>query len=450
MNQLEHVSFEYRIRDNSYTHDYALSGKYPAEPTRIAISKAMDFMKALSTESRPSAHVELTDQSEDELVASQWATIKEITSDSLGRYKAMKDRLAAGGKNVSFPEFSAIIEFLLLKLHSDPMVIAVTENSALVSNFLEITISDLLAVRENQPYMQSVEAIQRSMEFLDVVQRAYDPEKSPPLYHSGRYEYYGHYLKAQVPDHVIFPTLASLGATDILKSRGVPIGFVGVNTSISWVDGFYQTSYEFWLHDINHTRRMYQFFSEMAESLGLSIEEFAEQSDDFVKNKVMPIFRIYRTDSEDERNMKRLMKIVFFEIFHEDALAATERVVREGLLRPPNLITPFEELNDDRSVVTYIMEPGATTLAYVFRKLAHDFYDMPGDRLDNIVAPHFRTREKIVEASKRISETLGFRIPDEVLEYFVSTDQGFPKDFKQTLKEDISERPGETVGLDQT
>ncbi len=101
---------------------------------------------------------------------------------------------------------------------------------------------DLQRVRELPanvafPYLKTIEAIQRAVEFFDILRRTDDPTRSPFLYHSDRYDYYGHFLKAQIPDHIMLPTLASLGATDILKARGVPIGLIGVTTDATVFTG---------------------------------------------------------------------------------------------------------------------------------------------------------------------------------------------------------------------
>jgi len=378
--------------------------------------------------------------------------VKKITSDSYQTYHEMRERLVRGGVNASFHELGAVVEYLHLKLSSDNVILESSRSNQYLASFRSIALRQLEAVSKPSPngsvfpYMKTIDAIERATEFLDVMQRNNDPSRSPKLYHSGRYEYYIHYLKAQAPDHISLPTLVSLGATDILKSRGVPIGFWGVNTEVAWVDGYYQTSYEFLIHDVNHTRRMYQFLHEEAVRLGISVDEFARRSDEFVKNKLIPLISVKKTDDEVTKNKKRLLKVLLFEILHEDALPASKEVIETAVLRPPNKLTPFEKIENGTKVL-YVMEPGATTLAYVFRKLAHDFYDMPGDRQDNIVGQEFRTRANIVEAAETLFKELGLDVKRELFVRFTYTDEGFPKDFKGTLVRDIEARPNETVPL---
>lgn len=449
VNQLRHVSLSFTMRDMTYTHDYVLTGPYPKTPTELALQRAEEFMTAAAAQPIRAERQAVPSERFKFLLDEQKAWVKKITASPLDMYSEMHLRMKAGGVNVAFPELGSVVEYLRLHLISNEAVINQVNANPVIASFWKTALRYLDEVATSgYPYIRTVEGIQRALEFLDVFHRANDSSRSPKLYHSDRYDYYGHFLKAEAPDHIMIPTIVSLGATDILKARGVTIGFIGVNTDITWVDGFYQTPYEFWVHDINHSRRMWQFFKETAERRGLSILEFAQVSNTLVREKLIPLITIRAGEDDTTKNLKRLLKVLLFEILHEDALAADVDVILNAIQRPPNLITPFEEMK--RNDVTYVMEPGATTLAYAFRKLAHDFYDMPGERMDNIVAEKFRTREGIVEVALTLGRALGADLRREVLEYYVSTDLGFPKDFKSTLEKDIKSRPGETIALDST
>lgn len=447
LNHLEHVSFSFEKSTSSYPHDFAVKGPYPFKPTLLALAKAAEFFKIISaTQARSSAQTQKNPDKERSLLDEQKALVKRIINDSYTVYQEMRSRLASQGPNASFPEFKSLVEYLELKIQTDDMVAKHVSGNAQLSTFKSLTLGHLEKVKGNFPYTKTIDAVQRSLEFLDVIFRADDPSRSPKLYHSGRYEYYTHFLEAATPNHIMMPTLASLGATDILKVRGVPIGFVGVNTDITWVDGYHQTPYEFYVHDINHTRRMWQFMYEDAAAKGISITEYARISDHFVKTKLLPLISISKDDDETTKNKKRLRKVLLFEMLHEDALPAASDVIERALLRPPNMLTPFENIVEGNKVV-YVMEPGATTLAYVYRKLAHDFYDMPAERINNIVAPEFRTRENVVQAAEDLSRALGLSVNSNILERYTITDEGFPNDFRNTLVNDIAARSGETIPL---
>ncbi len=449
LNHLRHVSFIYRRESPVYTHADVLMGAYPVRPTLEALRKAKEFLQfathgisALPERLPPSADREKA------LLQAERSWIKTIISESLPRYQELKARLKQHGLGASFPEFAPMVEYLDLKLRSNEDLMRYSLENSYLGNYLMAVLRQLERQKEEgYPYLATIDAVERVLEFYDVYYRAIDPERSPQLYHSGRYEYYLHYLKAQAPDHILIQTLASLGATDLLKTRGVPISFAGVVTEISYVDGYFQTPFEFYIHDINHSRRMFLFFKELADERGLSIDELARISDDYVKEKLIPLITILPTDDDATKNRKRLMKILLFEVLHEDALPALKEVLEKAVLREPDILTPFERIDDDNKVV-YVMEPGATTLAYVLRKLAHDFYDMPEDRFNNIVAPEYRTRDHIVSAAESLFEALGIaKVERSRLQRLVDTDQGLPEAYRGTIESDNLNRPGETEPL---
>lgn len=451
---LEHVRMTFEMGSKTYPHDYALKGAYPLRPTVVNLEKAKDFFQIIQSHGqgihRLNHVIDVDLEREKQLMDESKSFVKKVTNDSYNTYHEMRERLLKQGGKASFPELGPTAEYLNLKLMSDPKILKSCSENVYLASFRTLALEKLNSVISPDakfPYLKTIDAIERTTEFLDVVQRHDDPTRSPKLYHSGRYEYYIHFLKADF-DHISMPTIASLGATDILRARGVPIGFWGVNTDVTWVDGHYQTSYEFLIHDVNHTRRMFQFQKEEAARQGLSIDEFSRRSDLFIKETLMPMISIKTADSDIVRNKKRLLKVLLFEILHEDALPASKKVIEEAVLRPPMQLTPFENIESGNKV-KYVMEPGATTLAYVFRKLAHDFYDMPGERLDNIVGQSARTRENIVEVAEKLFSELGLNVKHELMMKYAFTDKGFPDDFRETLVRDIKLRPNETIPLNQ-
>lgn len=451
LNQLLHVSFHFKMDHPNYPHAFVLGGPFPVQPTLKAIEKAIDFMAVAQANSElPVDRVAKDTAREKELMAQQNDFARRVSRDSYALYQNMRMRLE---RNINAPfkeELLPVVEYLQLKIRSDEAIIEQVTANLPLRQLRQIALDALAKVRAaDAPYLDSIEAIERALEFYDVYHRAIDPDRSPVLYHSGRYLYYNHFLKAAAPKHILLPTLASLGATDILRTRGVPIGFVGVNTDIMWVDGYYQTPFEFYIHDINHSRRMYQFFLELAQAEGKTIDELAKESDEFVKQTLMPLLSISKDMSDDEKNHRRLMKILLFEILHEDALPALKSVIEKAILREAGVLTPFETIVDGKTV-HYVMEPGATTLRYVFRKLAHDFYDMPGERFDNIVAPEYRTEANIIKASTHLFEVLGINADPAKFAALVATDEGLPADFRATVERDYLRRSGETKPLVDT
>ena len=449
INHLQHSSFSFEKEAPNYTHKDLFEGRYPLLPVLSALKKTEDFflLAEIASDTSLLERIAPNPELEKSLLTAQQVVAKEIIQKPLVKYLEFRKRLIKEGPNAKFMEFASMVEYLLLKLRSDEGLIETSTHNPLIKKFRSTAIKQLIDVRNRQcPYMETIDAVERTMEFLDVYHRAKDPARSPVLYHSGRYQYYLHYLKGTVPDHILFPSLAMIGATDLLKVRGVPIGFAGVNTEIAYVDGYFQTPFEFYIHDINHSRRMFLFFEKAAKKYGWSITEMAEHSDKFVRETLIPLISINPKDSREVKNRKRLMKILFFEVLHEDALAALPSIIEEAILRKAGVLTPFERIDNDRKVV-YVMEPGASTLAYVFRKLAHDFYDMPGDRFNNIVEPEFRTYEHILEATVELMKGLGLQPNREQLNDLLKQDTGFPQAFNETLQRDNLKRAKDTIPL---
>ena len=128
-----------------------------------------------------------------------------------------------------FPEFADVIRYLELFLKKEGIT-AQAEKSPALAQLRQTTLDDLHKLKsEGFPYGKTVDGVEKALAFFDVYERGKpDSNAAPDLYHAHRYQYYSHFLKAQTPDHVMFPTFYALGATDLLKTRGVPIGFLGV------------------------------------------------------------------------------------------------------------------------------------------------------------------------------------------------------------------------------
>jgi hypothetical protein len=458
INHLKHVSLGFAVREDSsdYVHEPVLKGAYAERPTIIALEKGLDFLDILK-----GAPVEMTpfrpyDKDRRlEIRALQKNETMDIVNNPLKKYEELSARLAEQGPNAAFPEFKHTVDYLVEALLADEKVEAMCTGNPSMARFREIVLAKLHAVTNAEafgvemPYTETILAIERAEEFFDVLRRGQMTSEVPKLYHSDRYEYYMHYLLAQ-KEHIMFPTITGLGIKEFLEVRGVPIGFLGVNVKTNWVDGYWQTPYEFFHHDINHSRRMWQFFKEQAKREGLSVLEFARKYDKFVQETVMPLVNPDEKDNIATTQRKMVLEILLFEVLHEDALPATPEVIQKALLREPLVRTPFEEIDGD--TVVYLMEEGATTLAYAFRKLIHTFYDKPGERRKTLIEEGLRTRSKIVEAAKFFMDAV---YPDDsmsdeelikLLEQLVVTDEGFPDNFKMDFEKDIKDRKDESEG----
>jgi hypothetical protein len=116
-------------------------------------------------------------------------------------------------------------------------------------------------------------------------------------------------------------------------------------------------------------------------------------------------------------------------------------------MRAPNTMTPFEELINDEKRVRYLMEPGATTTAYVYRKAAGMFYDMPSMRMENIVGVNYRTQDFVAESAKTLSKRLNLGVSEELIDAYTRDDTGMPDDFRFQLEQQLSEDPNRMAPL---
>ena len=184
---------------------------------------------------------------------------------------------------------------------------------------------------------------------------------------------------------------------------------------------------------------MLQFSKEQAAVDGISEQEFYRRSNEYVKSTLIPAVDILPGDSKEIRDKKVLQTAILFEILHEDALPPKKEVIEKAVMRPAGHRTPFEMIQGN--TVKYVMEPGATTLAYTFRKLAHTFYDSPEKRDSSLLDDSKRTRTGVADAAEGLFEKLGMeKIPKSIIQSYTNTDAGFPDAFKKELVDDIKNR----------
>lgn len=453
VNHLRHVRYDFRTDGAGYPHEHVLPGPYADAPSKLALRRAREFLAACSADDVPVLSFPRL-RSETVIRQEQKELVARIVADPLAYYQQARARLEAFGENAAFPEWSGVAEYLISRMQSDEKIAGLLRVNNVMRSFAAVVVLALVRACVDDDagpafgYRKMIDAIEDGVRFYDVVWRVLDPEDSPPLYHSRRYEYYMHYLSAAVPRHIFLPTITNLGVTDLLAVRGVPIGFIGVCTKIERVDGFLQTPYEFFMHDVNHSRRMYQFAVEEAERQGRDDAVFFARTNAYMRDKIMPLFVPSRDDGAEGIARKKVVKMLLFEILHEDALPADPGVILNALLRPPMQLTPFEKIDGD--TVIYIMEPGATTLSYVYRKLAHTFYDAPENRKAYIVDDAQRQRQAVLLAGRYVIEKLALGpVSAQTLAQLAYSDDGFPDDFRREVEADIERRCLDKLGAEQ-
>jgi hypothetical protein len=389
--------------------------------------------------------------------------IRNIIDNPLEIYTKMSDRFRESNNNpeTPMPELLPIIDRLGKEMFSAE-INKMCEEKPLLAGLRDITFNKLrhinLPNRTQCPYSSTIRAIADSVTFFDIYAREkrgfYDKmpkdkivehnpaETKDALYHGYRYEYRFNHLLSMIPPEIIIPTFEPLSATDLLKVRGVPIRFVGISTDFLYVDEFEQSPAEFFKHDINHSWRMAiediryslkygrsaeelqtgafeltmddifnpTIFSKKMAMANLNRKVVMEESNLFIGDYLSKI-KVKKADTEEEKEIKKLKKIILFEVVHEDARPFTRDVVGKYVQLVEGGDVPFEvpRVNSETGSMDVIdlLDKGISTLSYVRNKLQHGFYDQIDAQQPLIVDPRYRTTHWIAKAAYEMLVELG-------------------------------------------
>jgi hypothetical protein len=323
--------------------------------------------------------------------------------------------------NTSFPELFPTVNKIFNGLFSDDINKLCEENSLFIG-FRDKVANSLRHVslknRVFCPYLPTIHAIFDGIAFFDVVARHkkqfYDDidsssiiehnpkQKKDAAYHMYKYQYRKNELLGKVPDEIIIPTFTNLSATDLMKVRGIPIRFVGLSKNFIYVDEFEQSPEEFLMHDINHSYRMSVEDDKYLESSQLSKENFIAQQNCFIKDYLSSI-KISKDDNEITKELKKIKKIILFEICHEDARPLFPEVVLSCLIKKEGGETKFElPIIDEKTQymdIVDVLDTEISTLSYVRNKLQYGFYDQVDNQNQHIVKPEYRKSTFIAQAA---------------------------------------------------
>ena len=428
-----------------------------------ALQKCSDFHTALNADVTQNTLTindthgldHFTDLTMSDIHKENQVIVQNIVKDPLKAYENMSARLS---KDIQapFPEFKYTVLETMKGLSTD----IIKENTALYSYLAPLhnrALKELKGVLDRGcPYLDTVSALKTAVDFLDIHERGRIGGRTTPLYHTLRWLYYMPHMKAQAPKYILFPTSFNIGATQILKVRGVPLGFVGVSDKPVYADGHWNTPAEFFVHDLNHSRRMWEQF------VDISKEEVPNQPtlDTAINssNDVTSVLRklIYANPKKPIPldTIKPVIKMLLFEILHEDALPAFKNIILESLLRAPYQQSRFlyERQEKDLSV-TYGSDPSATVAAFTYRKLTGEFYDRPEDRMGLICPEQARSKQGVVDAAFAIIAALSETQPSSdtfiefdgkkyseadvraILQQNVDDDSGLPNDIRSKILE---------------
>ncbi|KUJ18460.1 uncharacterized protein LY89DRAFT_717087 [Mollisia scopiformis] len=430
---LKHIRFTFSRETQLYVHDDVLRGHYAFLPSCLALEQIRTLLLALQMSTR---HIKAIskDTFEEELhvlKARHKSAVASLIKDPLLAWQNFRTRLRYGGDNASFPELRDVVRYLDLNLHADAVVDALY-GSCVLFKLHEVAVNHLSrAERLGFPCRMTVDAVENAVAFLDIYARSTPSHKTPPLYHSHRYQYYAYFLKAQTPDHILLPIFEDVGATALIAMRGVPIGLVGAHPDTKWVDGFYQTPLEFWYHDVNHSRRMFQFFKEHALAAKIDLEALAEDSHNFIKHEVLPLITIKKIDSGRSQEEQADAEDDLLRDVPRGCPSGCEELDREGTVACPKHSHPIRA------------HPGWRNTSH----LAGNFYDVPDDRQEYICITDFRTQKNVAAAGNIMAEKLGLNVGPEINAAYAHNDAGLPDDFHMEVEKFMVENPSLMVPL---
>lgn len=384
----------------------------------------------------------------------------DINRDPIGTYNVLRDRLRDWRGLAPFPEFKPIVDYLIREMDTEEMKAYCRIREDLRYQY-ELARQSLYHVRLEfwvdcdgypyhppypcpYPYKATLEAILKALEFFDLIERQTNPNlKGTPLYHRDRYFYHGWSL---LEDHrvVFWPTLKELSMRDLVIARCVPLGYLGVITKTIYADRHWQSPLDFFVHDLNHTRRMVAYTFRLMERLGIvegtwtknqySEMKIYEQWWEFIQ-RVLASCEEEDGDSADIVALKRMTMMLFFEILHESAVNPDADSIEKELKHAPGDPAPFEHNihQDDfdktkieqqlrtqtgnlRSgarvadaydpagiiVVRYFFDKGPSVLANLWNKSRFGFYDNPDEPNEEMCPVVYRTPEHIAKAAQEL------------------------------------------------
>ncbi|MGB7191924.1 MAG: hypothetical protein WBD81_00585 [Collimonas pratensis] len=354
------------------------------------------------------------------LGASHHEWIRETVKNPLDVYCGLRTRFEANNDNPDTPilELLPVVEYVRSQMMLSAIEEKCRDNAALASMREQLLHKLHHVTIQNGPmcpYAPTLRILFEAVGFFDVACRI---EKDLSIHFQKKYWYRYEELMRRIPEVFIIPTFDNISATDLMKIRGTPIYFIGVSTEPVYVDEFWQSPLEFLIHDLNHAWKMMDMddrFLQMQPTL--SRGELMKESNKFIR-EYFPSIAIRKTDTEQQKEMKKLKKILLFEVGHEDARPLLPHIVTEALLEDEGYEFPDNVVRYDEGGNQAYLEkrtiPGITALSYVRHKLQHGFFDQTDSQNIQIVSPKYRTVEWIVRATVELLTEMDAAIPPAV------------------------------------
>jgi hypothetical protein len=401
---------------------------------------------------------------------------KTIIENQDKKYKELVNEFRKyGSEGTRVPELKYVVDYLKCGLMI-PIIEQECNNNPYLDNLrdsLILTISSIYINPERQfCYGPTLRVIKLIIEFYDIFIRSLR-EQTPPHYHKYRYERMFEYCISMASQGLIMiPTFYNLGITDLLQLRPYPLFPVGIVMDLIHVDEFLQTPIEFFIHDINHIRRMfeenlrymkknrilrYKHRTNDIEDIPYNLIndnllyvqsmryydssfQFKQKIMDIINNNLsvcepgsknqqplppncileerpfitkgvtglkkmahlqMDDYSQISFDTKIDHGYAHLIKILIFEITHEDALPLMEDVICKTIGRLSGIPTLFPRvvMSPDGKVQTVMrIEYGGSILGFVRYKIRYGFFDANDSPQEGYVRYAYRTDTQIANA----------------------------------------------------
>lgn len=396
---------------------------------------------------------------------------KEMIENPYEIYLEFRNRLEKEGADANFPEFEGVIGYLTKSIFQDPKITTFFERPEYII-LLEQLINKLLGIqiegRFNYPYRATIYCIESMLELIDFYYRTtnvYDESKPVnenigPYYHIFRYRsYMTTFTDSEygIPNNIIFPTIANIGATDLIKIRCVPILIMGVVNEPIYVDQYLNSPLDFWAHDIQHAKRQIQEtlryydtfikhnqYYQRRTLFDIRTElQFYKYMNDFTKEVILPIIEKNKSDNEEVKAIKSIMKLIIFEVVHEKAWPITKKSLCRNIpLRYDEFPVENITLSDNKITTFHYLFADPTTIANVIGKIRVGFYDKVTDPKAYVVPYEYRTSVFVAKAANELLRQIRCKnIPSEDYILALTKDRHAMQEYVDLKSIDLPDNP---------
>lgn len=259
------------------------------------------------------------------------------------------------------------------------------------------------------PYAYCIRVLVQALNTIDLINIDMKSKKDGDMwdtqyaavYFSERYHYYLDYLLDNAPNVFLLPILQNIGTTTLIRHRYSRIQPCGVIFDEAFLDEDLQTPSNFFWHDLNHARRIYQNNIWYSKQHKIPLDKLYS----VMRKDTHLLLPIKGWLSHENMKYESLIKILLFEVVHEDALPFTKDSIMSDILFASGNCYPYERTYDNPEkdsnysrVNLRFYEQGASMLRTIYNKIRHAFFEKEQTN-DIVVKTELRYIKHLVEAS---------------------------------------------------